>query len=209
MELKTLQKTGAYAIIIGAITFVVWTICWTFLLPREALTADFSLMVKDPDWIWINTIALPAMILTIFGFTAIYSRLYQTSGWLGLIGYIVITIAYIFQAAQLTWEIFLYPVIVAYEPAVPLLSENIMINHPLVTIFSIIFSASVLLGVLLFGIVLIRSKVFQKIGGILFLTGAILYAVGSMFTVYLGILGVLMFAAGCLILGINLMKPEL
>ncbi|MCX7711122.1 MAG: hypothetical protein N2484_14890 [Clostridia bacterium] len=206
MKLSTLHKSGGYAIIIGAFLFAVWAVCWTFLLPNPEQVKDFTITVSSPHWIWINSLALPAMFLTVFGFTALYSRMYEKSGWLGFTGYIFITTAYILQAAMLTWEIFLYPVFVSYKPSAALLRDNIMLNHPMVSIFNYLFMITIFLGVLLFGIALIRFPGFKKIGGILFLAGALIYAVAP--SIYLSIISVLAFSAGCFILGMNLMKQE-
>lgn len=208
MQLRSLQKFGGYSIIAGAVLFTIWAICWTFLLPVSNQIKDFSAVVTHPNWIWINSLALPGIILTIFGFTALYSRIYNKSGWLGFLGYIFITTAYIFQAAMLTWEIFLYPAIASHEPSLILFREEILFGHSLVSLFGMIFSATILLGVLLFGIALIRFKEFKKTGGVLFLSGAVIYAIGPAAYLYISILGVVIFAAGCFLLGMNIIRQE-
>lgn len=208
MQLRTLQKLGAYAVIVGAVLFAAWAVCWTFLMPIEEESRNFLLIVTNPNYLWINTLAFVGIILTIFGFTAIYSRMFQTAGWLGFFGYLSISIAYILQAAALSQEIFVYPAIAAHGPAVALLGKNLLFKQPLVELFDIIFSISILIGVLLFGAALIRSREFKKWGGVCFLAGAVIYAAGSLVSSYLGVFGVMIFAAGCLGLGLNLMKEE-
>lgn len=208
MKLATLQKLGGYAVIAGALIFTVWAVCWNFLLPVEKGLKDFSIMVTHPNWIWISALAFPGIILTIFGFTAIYSRVHEKSGWVGFIGYLFITVAYVLQASELTWEIFLYPAIASYGPSLALFRDNILHKHPMVSLFANCFDITILLGVLFFGTALIRSREFPKSGGILFLTGVILYAAGSLVSVYLALVGVLIFAMGSYILGLNLVKTN-
>ena len=208
MKLSTIRKSGGIAIIAGAVLFTLWTVCWTFCLPIAERMKDFSLLVKSPNWIWVCSIAFPGVFLTAFGFTAIYSKIYKESGILGFLGYILITIAYILQAAQISWEIFVYPAMIAHEPSVALLRDRIFITSPMVSIFRMLFDGSILLGVITFGTALIRSKEFPKAGGILFVSGAIIYAVGPMIYIYLGILGVLMLSAGMLILGLKLLGDQ-
>ncbi len=204
MKLSTLQRLGGFAIIIGAALFTAWSVLWPVLLPVQERTRDFSLMVLSPNWIWINALALPGVILMVFGFTAVYSRFYQNSGILGFLGFVFIALAYILQAAQLTWEIFMYPVIAGYAPSIPLLSNNIMKLHPLFSMFRLMFQLTIFLGVILFSAALLRSREFPKSAGILILCGAVIYAVGPMLWVYLGLIGVFILSAGCFILGLKL-----
>lgn len=208
MKLYFLQKLGAYSIILGGLLLAAYSICFTFLLPVQEMEIDFSKVVSHPNWIWVTLIALSGIILMVFGFTAVYSRMYEKSGWVGFTGYFFITIAYILQIAQLVLEVFYYPIIAENDSSVELLSNNIIWNHPLNLIFYYGFQAFLLLGILIFGIALIRFKEFNKIGGILFLVGAIFYAVVSILSIYIGLAGIIMFAAGCVIIGLNLIKDK-
>ncbi len=205
MNLKTLQKFGGISIILGAFLIMSYAISFNILLPVRDESADFSMWVSNPNWIWICTLAFIGVILMVFGFTAIYSRLYEKSGWIGFIGYICISLAYILQIASLTWEIFIYPVLVADESSIGIIRDEILISHPIVSVFFTLFIIIITLGVLLFGITLLRSKEFNKVSSALFLVGVILYAVGPLF---IAVLGVIMFAVGSFILGLNLIKRK-
>jgi hypothetical protein len=204
MKLSTLQRLGGLAIIAGSALLTGWAVCWTALLPVQERLRDFTLTVQNPNWVWISALALPALLLMIFGFTAVYSRFYRTAGVLGLIGYILIILAYFFQAAQVTWEVFLYPIIAGYAPATALFRDQLILHHPQGVLYHLLSDISVLLGVVLFSFVLIRSREFSKWAGILILTGAVIYALGPMLNVYLAVLGVLILAVGCLLLGLRL-----
>lgn len=206
MKLSTLQRLGGISIIIGAVLFTAWAVCWPTLLPVQEQSRDFSAMVLHPNWIWIASLALPGVVLMVFGFTAVYSRFYQEAGALGLTGYVFISLAYILQGAQLTWEIFLYPIIAGHAPSMPLFRDKIMLNHPLFAAFRVLFDTVIFAGVVAFSAALIRSKQFPKIAGVLILCGALVYAVGPMFWIYFGIIGVLVLSAGCVILGLKLVK---
>ena len=109
MKLSQIQRLGGIAIILGSILFAVWAIGWTTLLPVSERSRDISLLILNHNWIWISSMAFPGVILMIFGYTAVYTKLFDNSGISGFIGYIFIIIAYILQAAKITWEIFLYP----------------------------------------------------------------------------------------------------
>ena len=64
----------------------------------------------------------------IFGFTMVYSKIYAESGLIGLLGFIFVEIAYILQACQITWEIFLYPVISSNQASI-FLFQDFIIQH--------------------------------------------------------------------------------
>jgi hypothetical protein len=206
MKLSTLQKLGGIAIIIGAVLFTAYAVCRPIFLPVIGKTGDFSLIIASPNWIWISTLSLPGVLLMVFGFTAVYSRIYKNAGVIGLIGYLFIALAYILQGAQLTWEIFLYPIIAGHGPSLALFKDRIMLMHPLFQLYRILFDTTIGIGVILFSITLIRGKAFPKIAGILVLCGAFIYAAGPFLNTYVGILGVLILSAGCFILGTKLLS---
>jgi hypothetical protein len=201
MKFSTTQRLGGIAIILGSVFLTAWAICWSTLLPVHERTRDLSIIILDPHWIWIASLAFPGIILMIFGYTAVYSRLYDKAGISGFIGYIFIIIAYIFQAAKVTWEIFVYPIIVSYAPSLPLFSGKILTQHPQFILFRWLASVTIFIGVILFCITLLRSREFPKSAGILIFCGAVIYAVGPILNVYLAIAGVLILSVGCFILG--------
>jgi hypothetical protein len=201
MKLSVLQRLGGIAIIIGAGLLSAWAICWTTLLPVQERSRDFSLLIQHPNWIWIATLAFIGVILMIFGFTAAYSRLYEKAGIAGFLGYIFIVVAYLFQAAKITWEVFIYPVIVSHGPSIPLFRDKILMLHPQVALFRLLAESTIFIGVVFFSRTLIQSKTFPASSGILLLCGALIYAVGPMIHIFVAIAGVLILSAGCFILG--------
>ena len=88
MKFSTLQRWGGIAIILGSVFLTAWAICWSTLLPAHERARDLSKIILDPHWIWIASLAFPGIILMIFGYTAVYSRLYTKAGISGFIGYI-------------------------------------------------------------------------------------------------------------------------
>jgi hypothetical protein len=201
MKFSSLQKLGGIAIISGSVLFALWAICWTTMLPVESRYKDFSVMILSPNWLWISSVSLFGLVLMIFGFSAIYARLHKDAGISGFIGYVLIMIAYILQAAEVTWEVFVYPAIVSYAPAVDLFKNRLLWDHPLIVLYRNVLHITIFLGVVLFCKMLIKAKEFPKMAGILFLVGAVTYAVCASFNMYLEILGVLILSAGCFILG--------
>jgi hypothetical protein len=205
MKLSTLQKLGGISLILGVAFLSMWAICWTTLLPVQERARDASILILNSNWVWIAALAFPGIVLMIFGFTAVYSKIYNNSGVWGLVGYLLIVLAYLFQAAKVTWEIFVYPAIVSHGPSIALFRDKILFLHPQVRLFRTLAETTIFLGVVIFCTVLIRSRAFPKSGGILILCGALIYAIGPMLNIYIGIAGVLILSAGCFILGTRLL----
>lgn len=105
----------------------------------------------------------------------------------------------------MTWEIFVYPVLVSDSSFISIIRDEVLIADPMVSTFFTIFTIIIFIGVVLFSIALLRTKEFSKVAVVLFLTGAILYAIGGIF---IGIIGVVMLGAGSFILGMNFIKSK-
>jgi len=204
MKLTTIQKLGGISLILGSILFTVYSIFFPLLLPISEIQRDFTILVKNPNWMWLALVAIFGIILMIFGFMAVYSRLYTEAGIIGFLGFIFIELAYILQACKVTWEICLDPIIALHETAAALLRDGIMQHYFHVVAFKNVSSAAILLGIILFCLALIRSKEFPKIAGIFTFAGAFIYALGPVLLVRIA--GIFILSIGCLILGMVLIR---
>lgn len=205
MTLNTLRELGGLSLMIGGLLLAVYVALFNTILPVETMEHDFTRMVLTPYWIPVCAVALVAVILLVFGCTAAYSKLYASSGVLGLSGYVVLTTAYIFQAGQLVLEVFFYPAIASTENGLEIFRQDILINHPMAQVFTLLFMVILGVGVLLFGIAVLRSNVYSNVSGVLFIAGAVLYAASPMFLVNLA--GIILFAAGCFLIGLRVRRP--
>jgi hypothetical protein len=204
MKLLTLQKLGGISLILGSALLSAYSIFFFLLLPVGEMRLDLSIPVLNPNWIWIAMVAFWGVLLMLFGFTAVYSKLYAESGVVGFVGYLFIQIAYILQGCKITWEIFVYPVIVENRSSAFLLKDAILQHSSMVVAFGTLASATIFIGIILFCITLVRSKEFPSIAGILIFVGALLYGLGPMRSVVIGISGILILSIGCLLLGLRL-----
>ncbi|MDR3541668.1 MAG: hypothetical protein P4L69_11990 [Desulfosporosinus sp.] len=204
MKLLTLQKFGGISLISGSALLSAYSIFFFLLLPVGEMRHDLTIAVLNSNWIWLAMVAFLGVILMLFGFAAVYSRLYAESGAVGFVGYLFIQIAYILQACKITWEIFVYPVIVENQSSVFLLKDAVLKQNSMVVAFGILASAAIFVGIILFCITLVRSEEFPSIAGILIFVGASLYGLGPMRSVFIGISGILILSIGCLLLGVRL-----
>lgn len=208
MQIETIQKLGGLFLILGSILLLAYSILFPILLPVNEMRHDLTTVILNPNWIWIAAVAFTGIIFMIFGFTAVYSKLYAESGIVGLLGYIFVVIAYIFQACQVTWEIFLYPVLASNQASMFLFRDFVLQHNSLVGVFHGIAGSTIFIGIILFCIALVRSRSFPKLAGILIFIGAFLYGLGPILSVLLAIAGIFILSLGCSILGLNLMKKR-
>jgi len=206
MQLSDIQKLGGVSLILGSVLLFVYSVLFPFLLPMKEMNADFTLLVLNPNWISLGVCVFAGVILMIFGFSAVYSKLYAESGLFGLLGFIFVELAYILQASKVTWEIFLWPVIASHRESQFLLRDFIIKNSALVTTFRVLAGITIFLGIILFCIALIRSMRFPKIGGILIFVGAFMYGLGPLLSVYVAMAGIFILSIGCTIIGLTLIK---
>jgi hypothetical protein len=206
MHAATIQKLGGTALMLGSALFLIYSILFPLLLPVNEMHHDLTTVILNPNWIWIAAVAFTGILLMIFGFTAVYSKLYAESGIVGLLGFIFVVIAYIFQACQVSWEIFLYPVISSNQASMFLFRDFVIQHNSLVGIFKGIAGGAIFIGIILFCIALVRSKSFPKSAGILIFIGAFLYGLGPLLSVLLAIGGIFILSIGCSVLGLSLMK---
>jgi hypothetical protein len=205
MKFATLQRLGGVSIILGSLFLAAYSLCWATLLPVHERATDISLVILSPHWKWISFLSFPGVVMMIFGFTAVYSRMYSTSGVMGLSGYVLVILAYILQAAKITWEVVLYPIIAGYGPSRALFQEKIMMHSHVYGLFRICAESTIFIGVVLFCIALMKSR-FPKSAGILILGGAVIYGLGPIVHIYIALAGIFIFSAGCFVLGGNMFR---
>ena len=204
MELSRLQKIGGISLIIGSMLLSAYSICFYTLLPLSEIHNDITVPVLSGNWVWIAMVAFLGIILMLFGFTAVYSKVYEESGSLGFWGYLFVEIAYILQACKVTWEIFIYPLIAENPLSAHLLKDAVLQHSPLVVAYGAIASATIFIGITLFCITLVRAKAFPPLAGMLIFLGALLYGLGPKISVTTAIGGILILSAGCFLLGVSL-----
>jgi hypothetical protein len=209
MKLSNLQKFGGVSLIVGSLCLTAYSAFFFMLLPIGKVRQDMTLGILNPNWTWIGMTALFGVVLMMFGFTAVYSKLFKESGALGFFGYIFVEIAYLLQACKVTWEVCLYPVIARNQSSALLFKESILKHSFAFIAFRSVASLSILLGIVLFCVMLIRSKEFPKSAGILIFIGALLYGFGPMLTISMAMGGIIILSIGCFQVGSKLInQPE-
>ncbi len=205
MTLISIQRTAAFALISGSLLLAAYAAAFPALLPMDRMSSDFSQLVRSPHWSWIASSAFAGVVLSAAGFAGVYSRLWDTSGVPGFMGFLFLEAAYLLQACKVTWEIFLYPLIARHPAAVVLLRDGLIRDSALVGWFRLGATLTIFAGTLLFCFTLVRSRAFPKSAGVLVFAGALIY--GIHLSTASAIAGILIHALGCLVLGLRLMRP--
>jgi hypothetical protein len=112
------------------------------------------------------------------------------------------------QACKVTWEIFLWPVISGNHNSLFLLRDFLLQQSANVVTFKMVSSVTILIGIVLFSIALYRSKVFPRYSAFLVFIGAFLHGLGPVLSIIVAMCGIFIFAIGCSILGLNLIRND-
>jgi hypothetical protein len=206
METKALQRFCAIALGLGAILIAVYSIAFSVLFPVEGLMHDLGPMVLRPAWFALGFTAFVAILLMMIGFGGAYSTMAPRSGVLGLVGFLTIELAYLLQAAKVTWELCVYPMLARNAGAASLLVDRAMMKDAGVATFRLVAMLSIFAGVVLFCLAIVRSRVLPSLAGLLILAGAVTYGVGPMISITLAHVGIVVLAAGCLVLARALLR---
>ena len=140
------------------------------------------------------------VLLALFGLMAIYARQSHKSGWLGLIGFVLLTIGVVVGAA---YSVIFHAIFIpALDQIAPAILEDFLTTYtPAEVVRGVVVQAVGLgLGALFFGLATVRARVLPPAGGWLFVAAALLAAANQVAPVA-QILSRLGFALGFVILG--------
>jgi len=129
---------------------------------------DVLASVNTSAFIVITTLKTVMCLFGLFGIAGLYARQVEESGWLGLAGYLLLSIFYAVQMCFAFLEPFVLPLLVTEAPN---FVESVMgmvsgAGGPLnLGAFAVIYqliSVLYLLGLLLFGIALFRTRILPR-----------------------------------------------
>lgn len=204
MNQHSAEKTGGLALIAGSLLLTAYAALFPTLLPLGNGAYDFVKVVQSPAWVPLAITSFAGVILMMIGFYTVYSRIRDKAGWVGTAGFLFVEVAYLLQACKVTWELFLYPVIANHSASAFLLRDAIIKHDPTVVIFRITASVTILIGIVLFCLAIYRSRAFPKLASVLVFAGALVYAIGPLFSIFISVAGILTFAVGCLLIALPL-----
>ena len=134
---------------------------------------DVFASVNTSSFILITSLKTAMSIFGLLGITGLYARQVEKTGWMGLTGYLLLTIFYAVEMCYTFAEPTILPLL---APVVPTFVESVMgmssgAGGPMnLGVFAVIFhilSALYLLGLLLFGIAIFRARILSRWAAVL------------------------------------------
>jgi hypothetical protein len=173
MTSSQLFRISGLALVIGAIAFIV------HIVARSVITAgsDPATVAQEGLWVPINTLGVLGAALVLLGLPAMYARMAGSTGWLGLVGIVLIALAWLFFGVFLS----LYSLLVApwlAEEAPSLVAASAPLPAGIIIAF-IIGLVAELIGSVLLAIPFIRGRVQPRWVGYLLPAAALLTVAGN------------------------------
>ena len=206
MNYFSLEKVGGISLIFGSLLLTAYAVLFPLLLPLGNGTYEYVQMVTNPNWVRLAVVAFIGVILMLIGFYAVYERIRSSAGVVGAVGFLFIEAAYLLQACKVTWELFLYPIIAAHSESAFLLRDMVIKHDPAVGLFRLAASVTIFVGILLFCYTLYRSSEYPKLAALMIFVGAMVYAIGPMFSIFIAVAGIFTLSIGCLLIGLRLFR---
>lgn len=162
-----IRSTGLAAVVAGLL----------FVIIQPIHPADVLASVSTDAWAIIHYATLLMLTLFLVGITGIYASQAEKLGWLGLAGFVVLSMGLLMTAAGGVIEVFVAPLLVESEPAFVHGFLGMVGGHPtdadlgaIPTLWSL-SSAGFLGGTLLFGIANFRAGVLSRWASAIFAVG--------------------------------------
>jgi hypothetical protein len=163
MSSTTLLRLSGLALLFAGVLLAI-------AIPFHPSDTDPQALVR-PAWVPVHTVFTIAVLLSLFGLPGLYLRVQGKSGWLGLLGFVLLFTGSAFLLAGLFFEAFVASAIASSAAGQALLDPaGSLLGGTLSTI--LLLSSSIFsLGCLLFCIAILRTRTATSVGGLLFLAG--------------------------------------
>ena len=148
-----------------------------FVIIQPIHPADVLASVSTDAWAIVHYATLMMLLLFVVGITGIYASQVERLGWLGLAGFVILTIGLLLTAAGGVIEVFVAPLLVESEPGFVHGFLGVVGGHPTEADLGAIpvlwngASAGFLAGTLLFGIANFRAGVLSRWASAIFAVG--------------------------------------
>lgn len=203
MKNSNFERTTGIANLAYSITLLIVGILFYVLLPVDKIATDYSLLIRQPSWIPLNSISMIAIIMGILGLFGMYMKQIKESGFLMLSGLIMTMTALVMKASATSWEFIVWPALMKENTSSSLLSESLIYKDAGILSFYGLFTLLFAVGYILFGMASLRTKIFPKWSSILLIIGGPAYAI-LLSVPPLGIIGLVLYSIGIFGFGLNL-----
>jgi len=164
---KLIRWTGLAAMLAGILFVVIQPIH-----PPDTLSS-----VTTSAWATVHYLTIATFVLFLIGITGIYARQVEKIGWLGLIGFVVLSLEMLIIVAYTSVEAFVLPLLATEAPLFADGFLGIFAGHASEVSLGVLPSlwlvsgAFVLLGCLSFGIATLRAGILPRWAAVVFAFG--------------------------------------
>lgn len=193
---------------IAGVTLLVYWYAFALFLPYRELSTSLSILVKNRNWSWINSLGVFGALTGLLGQAGIYVIQIPNTNWYASIGYYIATAGTTLLIGTMLWESVLWPILVKHEESLldfqgPIYSSKTFL--PFFIVSSLIYSV----GYVLVGIGIFQANVLPRTAGFLLAVGAPTFGLGAMFgkyQVYARSLGITLMSGGLIWLGLVMLS---
>jgi hypothetical protein len=180
---STTNQTHARLIRLGGLSAVFAGLCYVIVGVLHPENAPAS--VTTGAWAFVHVIACVMCIFGVFGMTGLYARQAEKSGWLGLAGYVLLSLWLMIVLGYTFIEAFVLPHSALATPAFVdswmgmLNSTAITVDLGILPTLWTLAAPIYLLGGVMFGIATFRARVLPRAAGVLLAIGTALTPVAA------------------------------
>jgi len=194
--------------VIAGVTLLVYWYAFALFLPYRELSTTLSILVKNQNWSWINTLGVVGALSGLLGQAGIYVIQTANTNWYASIGFYIAAAGTTLLIGTMLWETVLWPILVKHEESLldfqgPIYSSKTFL--PFFIVSGLIYS----LGYILVGIGIVQANILPRIAGYLLAIGAPTFGLGAMFgkfQVYARSVGITLMSGGLIWLGLVMLS---
>jgi hypothetical protein len=173
---------------------LLWVALSFLLLPVIEGQKDYSLLINDPEWIYVSSIGLISSILGIFAVFGIYYTNRNHEGILLFVGIVLLVLGLALEMASLTWDTFIWPVLCADKSLISFVRDGVFLNSMQFMFFYVALIIFLFFGSVLTALALLKIKKHGMFVPSLLIIGIILYLLGNFLSVYLASVGLCLYS---------------
>jgi hypothetical protein len=198
---------SGYLNLIAGIALPVYWYAFAIFLPYRKLSTTLSILVKNHNWVWINSLGVLGALAGLLGQAGIYVTQMPNTNWYAAIGFYIATMGTTLIIGTMLWDTVLWPILVKFDESLlnfngPIYSSNTFL--PFFIVSGVIYS----FGYVLVGIGIVQADVLPRIAGYLVAVGAPIFGFGAIFgkyQVYPRTVGITLLSVGLIWLGLAML----
>ncbi len=204
---KNFFRITGIANIISAVCLLLFWFLYAILLPINEVTANYHLLILDPDWLLVNGLGVIGFILVLVGILGIFFKQFNELTELGMFAFLITIVGVVLYNAGMYYETFIWPILAVSDPNLVNLSTGPIYSNPIFFMMQILSGSIFSIGFIIFGYSTYKTNTFSKWAILLLVIGVFLFIPGF-FPYIVRTVGIVVYAVGLIWVGYILIKQE-